>query len=62
MMSEAVATEAARLYRLLRADGITIRKTVDLVIATFCLLNEHELLQDDRDFQPFADRFGLRLA
>lgn len=62
MMSETVATEAARLYRILRADGITIRKTVDLVIATFCLLNDHALLQDDRDFMPIAERFGLRLA
>lgn len=62
MMSELVSVKAASIYRSLRADGVTIRKTVDLVIATFCLVNDHELLQDDRDFQPVADRFGLRLV
>ena len=54
--------EAARIYRTLRADGITIRKTVDLIIATFCLLGDHHLLHSDRDFTPIAERFGLRLA
>ncbi|MBC8130655.1 MAG: PIN domain nuclease [Rhizobiaceae bacterium] len=61
MMSEPVAVEAARIYRVLRGDGFTIRKTVDLIIATFCILNGHALVQDDRDFRPIAERFDLRL-
>ncbi len=55
-----VAEEAARLYRALRAEGLTIRKTVDLFIGTFCILHGHILLQRDRDFAPMQ-RFGLRL-
>ena len=62
MMSEAIAQEGARIYRTLRADGITIGKTVDLIIATFCLMGDHHLLHSDRDFTPIAERFGLRLA
>lgn len=62
MMSEEVVQRAARIYRQLRGDGITIRKTIDLIIATFCLINGYTLLQDDRDFQPIAQRFGLRIA
>ncbi|WP_152047640.1 type II toxin-antitoxin system VapC family toxin [Aureimonas psammosilenae] len=61
-MSPEVAVEGARIYRELRAEGITIRKTVDLAIASFCILNGHALLQSDRDFLPIAERFGLRLA
>lgn len=55
-----VAEEAARLYRALRAQGVTIRKTIDLLIGTFCILNGHTLMQRDRDFAPLQ-RFGLRL-
>ena len=55
-----VAEEAARLYRALRAEGVTIRKTVDLFIATFCILHGHILLQRGRNFAPLT-RFGLRL-
>ena len=62
MVRRQVAVEAARIYRALRADGMSIRKTVDLIIATFCLLGDHHLLHSDRDFTPFAERFGLRLA
>ncbi|GGE08883.1 ribonuclease VapC [Aureimonas endophytica] len=61
-MSERVAVEAARIYRALRAEGVTIRKTVDLAIATFCILNGHALLQSDRDFPPIAARFPLQLV
>ena len=61
-MSAAIAREGARIYRTLRADGTAIRKTVDLIIATFCLMGDHHLLHIDRDFTPHAERFGLRLA
>lgn len=62
MVSDVVVERAAGFYRRLRADGLTIRKTIDLIIATFCLVNGYRLLHDDRDFQPFAERFGLQLA
>lgn len=57
-----VAEEAARIFRLLRARGITIRKTIDVLIATRCLVDDHELLYRDRDFDPFVEHFGLRSA
>lgn len=53
---------AARNFRRLRELGITIRKTIDLIIATFCIVHDHELLHSDRDFAPFAQHLGLRLA
>jgi predicted nucleic acid-binding protein len=55
-----VAVEAARNFRRLRALGITVRKTIDAVIATRCILDRHELLHNDRDFEPFAKHLGLR--
>ena len=55
-----VAVEAARNFRKLRSLGITVRKTVDTVIATRCILDRHELLHNDRDFEPFAKHLGLR--
>jgi predicted nucleic acid-binding protein len=53
------AIAAARNYRLLRARGHTIRKTVDCLIATFCLNEGHSLLHRDRDFDPFEKYLGL---
>lgn len=55
-----VAIEAARNYRTLRALGVTVRKTIDTVIATRCIVSDHELLHDDRDFEPFAQHLGLK--
>ena len=49
----AVAREAARNYRALRGRGHTVRKTIDCLIATFCLRGQHSLLHRDRDFDPF---------
>ena len=49
----AVAREAARNYRALRSRGHTVRKTIDCLIATFCLRGRHSLLHRDRDFDPF---------
>lgn len=57
-----VAIESARSYRTLRSRGITIRKTIDTLIATRCILDDHELLHCDRDFDPFVKHLGLRLA
>lgn len=61
MLGRRHAIQAARAYRKLRSLGISVRKTADLIIATFCLEEGHDLLTDDRDFQPFADHLGLRL-
>lgn len=57
-----VAVQAARNYRLLRAKGITVRKTIDSLIATRCIMDRHELLHSDRDFDPFVEHLGLRLV
>ena len=54
-----VAITAARNYRLLRARGITIRKTIDTLIATRCILDSLPLLYSDRDFDPFVEHLGL---
>lgn len=48
-----LAREAARNYRALRRRGHTVRKTIDCLIATFCLRGQHSLLHRDRDFDPF---------
>lgn len=57
-----VAVASARYYRHLRAIGITVRKTIDTLIATRCILDRIELLYVDRDFDPFVQHFGLRPA
>jgi predicted nucleic acid-binding protein len=57
--SVALAREAARNYRALRSRGYTVRKTVDCLIATFCLREQHSLLHRDRDFDPFETYLGL---
>jgi predicted nucleic acid-binding protein len=56
------AVRAAEHYRTLRKLGITIRKTSDTVIATFCLEQRMPLLYADRDFDPFVQHLGLRVA
>ncbi len=56
-----IAIGAAQNYRRLRSKGITVRKTVDALIATFCIRNGHSLLHCDRDFDPFERHLGLRV-
>ena len=55
-----LAVEAARNVRKLRAMGVTVRKTIDTVIATRCILDRYELLHNDRDFDAFETHLGLR--
>jgi predicted nucleic acid-binding protein len=62
MLDGALAVRAAGNYRQLRARGITVRKTVDLINGTFCIERDHRLLHDDRDFDPMVEHLGLRLA
>ena len=58
---EALAVAAARNYRSLRSSGHTVRKTIDCLIATFCLTERHSLLHRDLDFEPFEKHLGLRV-
>jgi predicted nucleic acid-binding protein len=55
-----IARQAATHYRRLRRQGITIRKTIDLLIATRCLDKDWSLLHNDRDFEPLCRYLGLR--
>lgn len=57
-----IAIQAAKNYRALRTLGITVRKTIDTVIATRCIESGFALLYSDRDFDPFVTRLGLRPA
>lgn len=61
MLSPALAVKAAENYRLLRRRGITVRKTIDLIIGTFCIECGFSLLHLDRDFRPMAEHLGLQL-
>lgn len=58
----ALAITAAENYRILRAQGITVRKTIDCLIATFCIRHGHVLLHRDKDFDPFEKHLGLRVV
>jgi predicted nucleic acid-binding protein len=62
MLGDAVALAAARNFRRLRALGITLRSTVDLIIGSFCLLHGHALLHEDRDYEPMVNHLGLIVA
>jgi predicted nucleic acid-binding protein len=55
-----LAIASARNYRLLRTKGVIVRTTIDALIATFCIVEGHELLHCDRDFEPYARHLGLR--
>lgn len=57
----ALALAAARNYRFLRTKAYTVRTTIDLFIATFCLESNYQLLHRDRDFDPFEAHLGLRV-
>jgi predicted nucleic acid-binding protein len=57
-----LAAAAAGNYRALRAHGRTVRKTIDCLIATFCLREGHTLLHRDRDFDPFEQLLGLAVV
>ncbi len=56
-----VALAAAHNYRHLRARGVTVRKTIDVVIASFCMLHGLDLLHADRDFDAMERDLGLRV-
>ncbi|VTU25819.1 type II toxin-antitoxin system VapC family toxin [Variovorax sp. RA8] len=60
LRGEAFAIDAAGNQRRLRALGFTVRKTIDTLIATWCIENDGTLLHDDRDFDAFEKHLGLR--
>lgn len=55
-----IAIQAARNFRMLRNLGVTVRKTIDTIIATRCIESSYDLLHNDRDFDPFVKHLGLR--
>lgn len=57
-----IAIQAAKNFRALRSLGISVRKTIDTVIATRCIASGLTLLYSDRDFDPFVEHLGLRSA
>jgi predicted nucleic acid-binding protein len=59
MAGDAIAVAAARNFRSLRKRGITVRKTIDLLIGTWCIENRRPLLHNDSDFRPMARHLGL---
>ena len=59
MLNIDLAIKSANNFRTLRKKGITIRKTNDVIIATFCIENNHALLFSDKDFIPFVNCCGL---
>ena len=59
---EEIAIQAAKNFRALRKLGVTVRKTIDTVIATRCIESGYDLLHSDRDFDPFARHLGLAVV
>ena len=62
MMNIDLALKSARYFQILRKRGVTIRKTIDCFIATFCIENDLELLHSDRDFDPFEEHLDLKVV
>ncbi len=62
LLNPDLAPHAARNYRKLRDLGVTIRKTADIIIGTFCIEHRHSLLHDDRDFAPMQQHLGLTVV
>jgi predicted nucleic acid-binding protein len=61
MVSPSLALQSARNYRLLRQKGVTVRKTIDSLIATYCIENDHDLLHNDSDFDGYEKHLDLRV-
>ena len=62
MVGVALSLKSVENFRVLRKQGITIRKTIDTMIATFCIENNFSLLHSDKDFQPFQQILGLQVV
>ena len=62
MVSPHLAAQAAANYRALRGQGVTVRRTMDLLIGTFCIERGHALLHSDRDFDGMERFLGLAVV
>ena len=62
MLGKEIALQSAQNYRKLRRAGVTVRKTIDVMIATFCIMNRHRLLHTDRDFDAIEKHLGLKVV
>jgi predicted nucleic acid-binding protein len=62
MVNQELALQSARNYRMLRRKGVTVRKTIDSFIATYCIENEHDLLHNDSDFDGYEEHLGLKVV
>ena len=62
MLDTTIALKSAENFRVLRKKGITVRKTIDSIIATYCIENKLPLLHSDKDFQPFHKHLKLKNA
>lgn len=62
MVNVELALQSARNYRLLRHKGVTVRKTIDSLIATYCIENEHDLLHNDSDYDGYEKHLGLKVV
>ena len=62
MLNRHLALQSAQHYRALRKKGITVRKTIDCIIATFCIAEDHTLLHCDNDFDGFEKYLGLKVV
>jgi len=60
LVGKNVAFEAARNYRELRKNGVTIRKTIDVIIGSFCIQKNIQLLHSDKDFEPMIKYLNLK--
>ena len=60
MLDTSIALKSAANFRTLRKKGITVRKTIDVIIATYCIENRLPLLHSDKDFQPFQKLLKLK--
>ncbi len=56
-----VAVQSAQNYRILRKKGVTVRKTIDVIIGTYCIMEGLPLLHDDRDFNPMVSHLLLKV-
>jgi len=61
MLGQELAVQSAMNYRRLRSKGVTVRKTIDVMIGSFCIQNGLTLLHDDRDFDPMVQHLGLKV-
>jgi predicted nucleic acid-binding protein len=61
LVGREIAYITADNYRKLRKKGVTVRKTIDMIIGTFCIVNEIELIHNDKDFDPLEKYLGLKV-